>query len=309
MTQAYDIIGDIHGFTQPLEVLLAKLGYSEEDGVYQHSQGNKICFLGDFIDRGPEQKRVIEIVRNMMDNGHAMSVMGNHEFNAICYATQLDDGTYLRKHNARNNNSHKAFLDAYPFGSAEHADVIEWFKTLPVYIDNDDFAAVHACWDERYLKVVQPLLDDNNCLTPDAYFGYAIKGSPIYKSIECLMKGPEFTLPGGATFQTHEGTSRSESRIKWWKDPAGAITDRLFLPQDQIDAQSKAIINAGSLTETFNGHAEDKPVFIGHYWLTGTPKLLAENIACLDYSVPQSGHQVAYSYRGEGKLTAKNFIV
>ena len=123
------------------------------------------------------------------------------------------------------------------------------------------------------------------------------------------MKGPEFTLPGGATFQTHEGTSRSESRIKWWKDPAGAITDRLFLPQDQIDAQSKAIINAGSLTETFNVHAEDKPVFIGHYWLTGTPKLLAENIACLDYSVPQSGHQVAYSYRGEGKLTAKNFIV
>jgi hypothetical protein len=309
MTQAYDIIGDIHGYTQPLEVLLAKLGYQEQSGVYQHPQGNKVCFLGDFIDRGPQQKRVIEIIRNMMDNGHAISVMGNHEFNAICYAKQMDDGTYLRKHNPRNEETHKAFLEAYPFGSAEHAEVIEWFKTLPVYIDNNDFVAVHACWDERYLNVIQPLLDKNNCLTAAAYDGYAVAKSPTYKAIECLMKGPEYTLPAGATFQTHEGTIRNQARIKWWADQSQSVTERLFLPLDQIDQRSKQVIDGGSLSEVFNGHAQDKPIFIGHYWLTGKPNLLADNIACLDYSVPKSAQQVAYSYRGEDKLTAKNFVI
>ena len=42
-----------------------------------------VIFLGDFIDRGPHQREVIEIDRQMIEAGTAQSVMGNHEFNAI----------------------------------------------------------------------------------------------------------------------------------------------------------------------------------------------------------------------------------
>ena len=45
---------------------------------------------------------------------------------------------------------------------------------------------------------------------------------------------------------------------------------------------------------------DEIPVFIGHYWLDGVPKPLANNIACLDYSVAKPGGSlVAYRFDGE----------
>ena len=47
----FDIIGDIHGCCDELELLLDKLGYVRTDGVYSHPEGRKAAFLGDFCDR------------------------------------------------------------------------------------------------------------------------------------------------------------------------------------------------------------------------------------------------------------------
>lgn len=48
----YDIIGDIHGRELELRVLLERLGYQRQDGVWRHPQ-RKTLFIGDFIDRHP----------------------------------------------------------------------------------------------------------------------------------------------------------------------------------------------------------------------------------------------------------------
>jgi Calcineurin-like phosphoesterase len=79
---AYDIIGDIHGHALTLEALLGRLGYAREDGVHRHPD-RRVIFLGDFIDTGPHQRRALETVRPMVERGHALAVMGNHEFNAL----------------------------------------------------------------------------------------------------------------------------------------------------------------------------------------------------------------------------------
>ncbi len=141
MTQ-YDIIGDIHGHADTLIALLKKLGYQNKGGYYQHATRTAI-FLADFIDRGPQQQKVLYTVRPMIENGAALAVMANHEFNAICYATKLETG-YVRPHNEKNTHQHQAFLDEYPFGSAAHLDAIEWFKTLPIYLDLPDLGVVHV---------------------------------------------------------------------------------------------------------------------------------------------------------------------
>ena len=55
--------------------------------------------------------------------------------------------------------------------------------------------------------------------------------------------------------------------------------------------------------------ADAKPVFIGHYWLTAPrPALLAENVACLDYSVAKGGFLCAYRWDGEQMLTNEHFV-
>ena len=64
----YDIIGDIHGHADKLEELLLELGYKEDDGVYQHPERTLIS-VGDLIDRGPYQKRSVDIIRKMCERG------------------------------------------------------------------------------------------------------------------------------------------------------------------------------------------------------------------------------------------------
>jgi hypothetical protein len=109
---SYDIIGDIHGCAHSLLLLLDQLEYSVRDGAYRHPE-RRVIFLGDFIYHGPLQRETIEMVRRMLDAGAALSVMGNHEFNAIAYYTpDRESGDYLRPHTEKNMRQHQAFLDA-----------------------------------------------------------------------------------------------------------------------------------------------------------------------------------------------------
>ena len=131
----YDLIGDIHGYSKPLVELLDKLGYQQADGVYRHPDRQAI-FLGDFIDRGPDQRGVLDIVRPMINDGAALSVMGNPEFNAIAWFTldPNDHSRYLREHSEKHRGQHEAFLDAFE-GADDYAETIEWFRTLPLWLD------------------------------------------------------------------------------------------------------------------------------------------------------------------------------
>jgi hypothetical protein len=52
-----------------------------------------------------------------------------------------------------------------------------------------------------------------------------------------------------------------------------------------------------------------KPVFVGHYWLSAkVPGFLADNVACLDYSVAKDGFLCAYRWQGEQTSSNDNFV-
>ncbi|MEP6533979.1 MAG: polynucleotide kinase-phosphatase [Bryobacteraceae bacterium] len=88
-TGPFDIIGDIHGCAQELRILLAGLGWevykleSPEapwgDECWRHPAGRKAVFLGDLVDRGPSVLDTVRIVRNMVTEGTAFCVPGNHD--------------------------------------------------------------------------------------------------------------------------------------------------------------------------------------------------------------------------------------
>lgn len=109
----YDLIGDVHGYATPLRALLRDLGYKEREGTWRHPE-RTVIFLGDFIDRGPEQLETVRIARGMVEAGAALAVMGNHEFNAIAWASETPEGSgqYLRQHSDKNRDQHAAFLRA-----------------------------------------------------------------------------------------------------------------------------------------------------------------------------------------------------
>ena len=54
---------------------------------------------------------------------------------------------------------------------------------------------------------------------------------------------------------------------------------------------------------------DEKPVFLGHYWMEGEPAPLAPSIAWVDYSVAKpSGKLVAYRWGGEQSIHSENYV-
>lgn len=302
----YDLIGDIHGHSKSLCALLEKLGYREREDAYTHPDRRAI-FLGDFIDRGPGQREVIAVVRPMIERESAMAVMGNHEFNAIGYATNTPDGeSHLRQHSEKNKNQHRAFLDTYVSCNSAYKDVINWFKTLPLWLDLDGLRVVHACWDRDAMARLAPKLKPDNRLTEDLLIESSTPGTAAYRDMETILKGKELRLPNGASFRDKEGNERHEIRIRWWDNTVTNYRDAFMGPES-----ARTHIPADPLgTDHEMGYGHHEPsVFLGHYWLEGNPEPLARNIACLDYSVAKPGGSlVAYRWDGEETIDVGKFV-
>lgn len=76
----FDIVGDVHGCYDELVALLARLCYvPDRHGVYRHPHGRTAVFLGDLVDRGPRIPDVLRLVMDMIADGAALGVTGNHD--------------------------------------------------------------------------------------------------------------------------------------------------------------------------------------------------------------------------------------
>ena len=64
-------VGDLHGVAEPLDRLIEKLNLDQSD---------MLIFIGDYVDRGPESKRVVDKLLDLkMKYEHVYFLMGNHE--------------------------------------------------------------------------------------------------------------------------------------------------------------------------------------------------------------------------------------
>lgn len=305
----YDIIGDIHGHSSKLDALLLKLDYTKQGRGWLPPDGRKAVFLGDLIDRGAEQLQVLATVRAMVESGHALCIMGNHELNAIAFTTPDPNisGQYIRKHTKDNRRNHANFLAQVGEGSKEHQEWVNWFRTLPLYLDLGGIRVVHACWNESHFDTLaeygltQGYLDDEHI-----HWAFDKIGShPVYFATEHIAKGPEIELPHGLTFTDHQNHVRSHARVRWWL-PESRYIDEIAI----TDGRSSPDIDGFPIPKTLDlKPIEGPPIFIGHYWMVGNPVIQSPNVACLDYSVGGGGPLVGYRWEGEKILRNSGFVV
>ena len=300
---SYDIIGDIHGCAAELEALLHSLGYREEGRAFRHSLGRKVIFVGDYLDRGPEIRRVLQIVRGMIDGGHALGILGNHEINALRYHQKGPDGNPLRENSGNKLKQHQASLDqiANPH-PAEWREWLNWLGHLPIWLDLPGLRVIHAAWSDTHIARLRghgPLLGDELVRLSD-------KQSAEAKAVSVLMNGLELQLPGEEFFRTPDQRKRFEIRSRWWVDLRGKSNREAVFPDDPQIKHSPAIIP--------DSHAPYGPyeplVFFGHYAvLNQRPAPLASNVACLDYGAGKGGHIGAYRWDGESALDPAKFFL
>lgn len=301
MTERFDVIGDIHGHADALMRLLSQLGYAESDHVYRHPD-RRVIFVGDFIDRGPDQTRVLTIARRMCEAGTALAVMGNHEFNALGWATPDGEGSHLRPHTQKNTSQHVEFLNQIGENSADHAAALAWFRTLPVWLEFPGLRAIHACWHDPSRAALADCLDGANRFTDEGLRRASRKGSPAYNAAEVLLKGPELDLPAGKSFHDKDGHERTEVRIRWWDSSATTFKTAALGMDERLDE-----LPDGTITAEYRYEA-DRPVLFGHYWLTDLAKIGSGAAMCLDHSVAKSGRLLAYRWSGERALSLQNVV-
>ena len=299
-----DLIGDIHGHADKLEELLLKLGYKKSGRAYSHSD-RKVLFVGDYIDRGPKIRETLDIVKSMVESENAIALMGNHEYNALCFHFQKNQGGHLRKHLIKNIIQHYETLKQFQNRQREYEEYLDWFKTLPLYFETDTFKAVHACWDNNNIDYLKKTLV-NDRLTDDLIYQSVQKGTKLNEVIDQTLKGKEMKMPEGLYFTDKDGTRRTEIRIKWWEDPSKMTYKSISV--EPIEKLPEQPIELSELKSLDFYHGDDKKVFFGHYWLKGEPSLNKHNICCLDYSIAKGGKLVAYRLNGENILERRNLV-
>lgn len=290
----YDLIGDIHGHGAELRALLSALGYAPRAGAWRHPSRQAV-FVGDYIDRGPEQLEVCDIVRRMVDAGSAQAVMGNHELNAIGWLTPdpQDPSTHLRPHSAKNRGQHQAFLDAVGEGSPAHREWVAWMRGLPLWLDLGGLRVIHACWSDEHVDLLAPYVGADGCLLDDAEYDVLAAGTPAFDAAEVLLKGLELQLPPGVSFHDKQGIERFETRVAWWDPGEQPLRQAAVVPRA---VRPTLPITPVNIPQVYDGAA---PVMVGHYWLTGRPAPLSDRVVCLDYSVAKPGGALT-AYRWDG---------
>ena len=285
----YDVIGDVHGHVDTLERLLTELGYERSGGAHRHPEGRQAVFVGDLIDRGPGQVGTLGLVRAMVEAGAAQAVQGNHEFNAVAFATPSARGGWCRPHNPKNRAQHEAFLAEVGWDSPEHRDWVSWFRTLPLWLDLGGVRVVHACWDPASMAVL-----GDGALTEELVA--APEGSAPYEAIEVVLKGPEIHM-GGAEYYDNDGHRRGKARFRWWSPDARTSLRAAAAVPGNAHADAEGRVPFGPLPDRELTDSEqtklpapptDVPVLYGHYWRSGTPRVdVGGKSACLDWSVAQ----------------------
>ncbi|MEE4214265.1 MAG: metallophosphoesterase family protein [Bacteroidales bacterium] len=130
-------IGDSHGCYESLETLV--------HDVVRAGKKDKIILLGDYIDRGPDSKPVLDFIMTLMDEGYdVVPLRGNHEDMMIKAAlSPMDNYNWMR-------NGGYETLNSFGVTSVEEIDsrYMEFVSSLPFYHREDKFIFVHGGFND-----------------------------------------------------------------------------------------------------------------------------------------------------------------
>ena len=125
----YIAITDIHGEYDKLQSVLSQIDIKNDD---------IFVFMGDYIDRGPKSKQVIDKIIEISSSYKTVCLIGSHEY-ALLHAKEDDYYNFLFK-----NYGGPATVKSY--GSFENIFKIhgDFFKSLKFYYLTEKYLFVHA---------------------------------------------------------------------------------------------------------------------------------------------------------------------
>jgi hypothetical protein len=110
------------------------------------------------------------------------------------------------------------------------------------------------------------------------------------------------------TLTSDDGFTRAHFRTKFWEEDPQTYGDIVFQPDALPELAAQMPLSEMQKTELLKYGADQPLLFVGHYWRSGKPAPIRNNLACLDYSAVLNGKLVAYRLDQEVRLDAKKFV-
>jgi serine/threonine protein phosphatase 1 len=129
-------IGDVHGCLDQLQCLVELCERDAGEGQ------SKLIFLGDYIDRGPDSRGVIEFLMDLQkwSPDEIICLRGNHE--DLLFAALDGEDAELNWRQNGGNSTLKSYKATSP--GEVPAKHIEWIRSLPLFHDDGIRFFVHA---------------------------------------------------------------------------------------------------------------------------------------------------------------------
>lgn len=293
-----DIIGDVHGELAVLEKLLLHISRRAR-GERRH-----LVFVGDLVDRGPDSPGVLRRVRQLVQEGLASCVLGNHELNLLRASRYSKrDNSWFRgetRHFEEAMEIPEARLGAidYPKDrgrpqlSDEHWELLRFLASLPLALERPDIRVVHAAWDSKSIATARAI---SHAPAIDVEAMFAEKVSPprgalglhesALSAAFALLKERGIADQARADLRHHDlhfpiGVGEGAQLTRAPKYSL-AVMERELLYQNEnpvrvitsgIEAASDRIFVAGgkwrfTLRDPWwRGYEDDAHIVMGHYW-------------------------------------------
>lgn len=131
-------IGDIHGCFDSLKELI--------EGKIQLTLNDRLVLLGDYVDRGPKSKEVVDYIVELQAKGFdVVALSGNHE-QMLLDAWQEEEFVNLWMMNG-GAETLKSF--GVMTAAKLESSYIDFFKSLKLYVEIENYIFVHAGFNDE----------------------------------------------------------------------------------------------------------------------------------------------------------------
>ena len=130
-------VGDIHGMRKELETLVSGLPMRSDD---------ELVFIGDYVDRGPEARGVVDFLIELSRSNRCTFLIGNHEAMFLSYLGW--ESPWYFGGDAFLKNGGDTTLQSYGFFAADVFELPpeheQFYRNLKLYHVDGNYAFVHA---------------------------------------------------------------------------------------------------------------------------------------------------------------------
>ncbi|MBP1989742.1 metallophosphoesterase family protein [Paenibacillus eucommiae] len=211
------MISDIHGCMDSFHKLLNVINYNRSN--------DQLILLGDYVDRGPRSREVVEQVISLVHTQNVIALRGNHDqrlVDLIRLESQQVQMKFLEHGGRQTLQSYCEWIDvenienmmeqAISYIKETYSHHIDFLSKLPLYYEDSNHIYVHAGLNPRYtnwkeqpehdfMYIKGEFIQSKTTVSKKVIFGHT-RTTDIHGTGEVWFSDDKIGIDGGCSYGT-----------------------------------------------------------------------------------------------------------